>query len=267
MKKKVIAFTVFDDNNKAYAEMFENSLRKFHSEEELPLLKITGEDLTRRLAQDPHFFYRQKPLVASELIDEYDLVLGFDCDQIITGDLNHILNDTSYDVGTVLNFNRQDYKDFGPITTYIIDCTRYMNCGLVAMRSKAFIEHWKRLCLSDDIFLNLQYREQDILNILYYFGNYQVKCFDQFDPMSLDEHTWNGLVSYGEWLRAEIKDGKLILPKDKETGYPNTDITLKILHFAHGNVANKMNYRTKFSEPVIEHLDKLVRSKNENRKG
>lgn len=263
MKKKAVAFICYDENNRKYAEMFKASLRKFHSAEELPLVEVVGDDLNQRIQKDPQFFYRQKPTIASELIDDYELVIGFDVDQLVMGDLNHILNDTSYDIGTVLNFNRNDYKQYGAITTYIIDCTRYMNCGLVAMRSKDFIEHWKRLCYTDDIFLNLQYREQDVLNILYYFGGYQTKCFDIKDPLK-DVQTWNGLVSKGEGLRMKLVDGKVMLPKAAD-GYPNEDVIIKLYHWAGGNTPDKMNYRLAFNEEIVAYCDWLVKGSNEKR--
>lgn len=256
MKQKKIAFTIADEASMKYATMMINSLRKFHSEEELPLIVVSGDELKQYL-QDPHFFYRATPIIASKLIKDYDLVLKLDADQIITGDLNHVLNDDSYDLGTVLNFNRTDYQTFGPITTYNIDCTKYMNCGFVAMRSERFVEHWNRLCHTDEFFTTLQYREQDIMNILYYYGDYKVKCFDYPDALT-DEANWNGLVSYGEWLRIKLDGERLILPKSDD-GYPNRDVVIKALHWAHGNVADKMNYRIGFSEDVIRRLDYLVK--------
>lgn len=257
MKKKQIAFTIADDNNLPFAKKMINSLRKFHSEEELPVRLVSGDELKRYL-QDPHFFYRATPILASELIKDYDLVLKLDADQIITGDLNHVLNDTSYDVGTVLNFNRVDYQTFGPITTYNIDCTTYMNCGFVAMRSEAFIEHWKKLCMTPERFETLQYREQDLLNILYYYGDYKVKCFDHPDPLT-GEANWNGLICKGESLKMKLKDGKVLLPK-ADDGYPTQDVVVKAFHWAGPNI-EKFSYRTQFPEEIIKHFDWLVSEK------
>jgi len=264
MKKPVVAFITYDESHKEDARKFKNSLRKFHSEEELPLVEICGEDIKKRLAQDPHFFYRQKPIIASELMYQYETVIGFDIDQLVCGDLKHLWEDADYDVGTVLNFNPTDFKQYGPITTYIIDCTKYFNCGLVAMRSKAFIEHWKKLCFQDDIFLNLQYREQDILNILCKFGLYNVKCFDAMDEFET-EHRWHGIVAKGEGLRMKLinneeirSEAKVILPKS-ESGYPNTDILVKLYHW--GGPVKKFNYRVEFNEDLIKHFDYLVGDK------
>lgn len=258
--KKQIAFIIADDRNLPYAKMCINSLRKFHSADELPVKLITGKELEMRLIMDKDFFYRAIPIIASELLQEYELVLKLDADQIITGPLTDILEDKSYDLGSVLNFNPTDYKNLGPITTYIIHCMTYMNCGFVAMRNKKMVDHWKKLCLTPAIFNNLQYREQDIMNILFYFGDYKTKCFDHKDPQKTTT-SWYGLASYGEWLRVELQGDKLILPKN-ENGYPDKDIEIRCIHFAHGNV-EKMNYKIYFEESVIKRLDYLVGEKND----
>ena len=256
MKKKQIAFCIADERNLPYAQKMINSLRKFHIEEELPVRLITGEELKKYLKTDEQFFYRATPIIGSELIKDYDLALKLDADQIITGDLNHVLNDVSYDLGTVLNFNRTDYKTYGPITTYNIDCSKYMNCGFVAMRNPVFVEHWKKLCYTPELFGTLQYREQDIMNILYYYGNYKTRCFDCPDMLT-GEAYWGGLISYGEWLKIKLDNDKLILPKSDD-GYPTQDVVIKALHWAHGNVADKLNYRIGFNEEVIKRLDYLT---------
>jgi hypothetical protein len=253
MKKKVIAFTIADENNMKYAKMLENSLRKFHSEEELPFVIYSPKQW--ELNKDPHFFYRACPYYAKELIKEYDLVLKLDADQIITGDLGHILDDTGYEVGTVLNWNRVDPTIYGEVRVWDINADKYMNCGLVAMRSEAFINHWWALCQSEH-FNVYQYREQDLLNILLHYGMYNYKCFDWGE-------TWNGLIAKGEWPRTQIIDNKLvIMPQQLDNGafFPEKPKLLKVLHWAGGAAGtDKMNYRIGFPEEVVEYIDELVK--------
>lgn len=246
-KKKAVMFTVADSQNLPYAKMLANSLRKFHSEEELPLLIYSPDEKT--LQKDPDFFYRQKPHFAKELIKDYDLVIGADADQIITGDLNHILNDESYDIGGVINWNRIDPQLYGLVQVWDINPSRYLNCGLVAMRSKQFIDHWWELCTSEhfDVY---QYKEQDLLNILAWYCQYKVKVFDW-------EDTFNGLISKGEWPRVELEKDQLILDPDAQ-GFPERRKIIKVLHWAGGSGADKMNYRIGFNDAVIERLDYLV---------
>lgn len=249
---KAIAFTIADKNNEWMVPMLRNSLRKFHSEEELPL-KVYGEEELSKI-EDPHKFYRATPMFARELLKDYDLVIKMDCDQIVTGDLNHILN-SEYGVGVVYNWNRVDPLTYGEIGLLTIQPRQYFNCGLVAMRDKRFVENWWNLCNSAHFYM-MPMREQGFLNILCHYGDYDVKCFDDFDKM--ERHNgWYGLASKGEWLRAELIDGKVIIPKNDQ-GYPDRDKELHVCHWASGNNEPKMNYRVRFSEEMIDYIDWLV---------
>lgn len=257
MKKPVIAFTIADDKNIEYAKMLENSLRKFHSSTEIPLKFVTGDDLDIELDIDTNFFYRATPVIAERLIKEYDLVLKFDADQIVTGSLDYILKTKDYDVGTVMNWNRVDPQTYGYVQGWGILPPEYFNCGFVAMRSEAFVHHWNVVCHSPQ-FDRLQYREQDLLNILCYYGNYNVRCFDHGDGIA-NYYAWHGLISKGEWLRAEMKGNDIIVPADPQAqGAFSREWVIKLLHWAGGEGATKMNYKTRFNEDVIKRLDYLV---------
>lgn len=256
-KKPAIAFTIADDKNMPFALMLQNSLRKFHTEEELPLKIITGEDLKSELATDPDFFYRATPVIGERLIKEYDLVLKLDSDQIVTGGLNYILNTKDYDVGTVLNWNRIDPQTYGLVQGWGISPVEYFNCGLVAMRSEAFIHHWMVTAFSPQ-FSRLQMREQDLLNILCYYGNYNVRCFDHGDGIA-NYYSWHGLISKGEWLRAKMDGDKIVVPADTSTKSAFArEWQIRVIHWAGGAGAEKMNYKTRFQEDVIKRLDYLV---------
>jgi hypothetical protein len=56
-----------------------------------------------------------------------------------------------------------------------------------------------------------------------------------------------------------LQDDKLVLPKS-ENKYPDADTEIKVLHWAGGNLPNKLNYRLFFNEDVIERLDYLTRN-------
>src|SRR4051812_12115020 len=108
MKKPVLIFTVADQNHFEEARKMLTSLSKFHDPKEVDTIIITNLDPKEALAKlpkgvkiadlnpyikdDPAFFYRQKPIIGEEYIDDYELVLGLDSDQIILGDLNYIFN-------------------------------------------------------------------------------------------------------------------------------------------------------------------------------
>ncbi len=273
-KKPVVIFSVADDNNFPYAVMLFNSLTKFHSPKEIDMVLYTTEkrpdklkqlpqgikieDLTPYLKQDPMFFYRQKPVLGEPLLDEYELVLGMDSDQIVTGKLDYIFNTKDYDIGTVINWNRTDPQYFGLIAFQGIMPPEYFNCGLVAMRSKKFAHHWKVLCFSPQ-FDRLQFKEQDLLNVLCYYGNYNVRCFDNTDGIA-KYFAWHGLIAKGELIRAVMQGDDILIPKGLgDTPFPPVDIQLKVIHTGGGNMPNKMNYKTWFSsEEVTKRIDYLV---------
>jgi len=175
---------------------------------------------------------------------------------ICLGRFDHIINDDSYDVGAVLNFNRVDLKQYGPITFSPIDPTEYLNCGLVAMRSKPFVQHWLNLC-NGPYFQRLQYREQDLLNILAHFGDYRAKCFDHKQPDG--SVLWNGLISKGEYHRTELRNGEVWLPASEDQ-YPIEDVRLTFIHNAGGQGEKKVldSFRVYFPEAVADHIHKLI---------
>jgi len=257
MKKILVA--VADANNLKLAKGFENSLRKFHDEEELPYYLVTGDELAKYLSDDPAFFYRATPILGKRFLNDYDVVIKVDVDQIVMGNLSYIWEQANrYDVGTVLNINRIDPPKYGLVTTSVIDAPEYFNCGLVAMANKDFVNHWDKLCHSK-YFDRLQYREQDLLNIICHFGEYKVKCFDNYNPIN-GYFSWHGLVAKGETANAYLKGKDVVIPIDK-TGYPDREVILKLWHTAGGNNETKVNYRIYFPEEMIKHIDWLIGDK------
>lgn len=241
-------FTIADNNNLKYYEMMKNSLAKFTSD---PLILIDDEKIKQ--LGDPHFFYRSTPIIAKALFKDYDWVCKLDCDQIITGSLDHIWED-DFDVAVVRNSNpREDAKY--PVRLMDIHPFSYVNCGFVVMKSKAFVEHWLKLCMSEH-FINFQYKEQDLLNILIFYagtnfgGPYKIKFLD-------DSDSFYGLASKGYWPNIILKNNELFLPPTE--GYPKEEKKIKVIHFSGGNIPNKVNYRIHFQEEVVKHLDKLIK--------
>lgn len=247
---KIIVFTVADENNIVHARKMIKSFHKFHPDIDVKVYE--AEDVGNEAN-----YYRSTPMFAKELIKDYDLVLKLDADQIITGNLDYLFKE-EYDVGTVLNFNRVDKKIYGEVTVFDIPPQSYVNCGLVAMRSKKFIDHWWVLCNTYH-FQNLRYREQDLLNMMIHYGDYVVECFD-FPNKVKNYQAWHGLISKGEYNKMIMRDGKLILPKSKDR-YPEVDKEIKVLHSAGGKTEPKIgdSFRTLFSEDVIKYIDSLIK--------
>lgn len=228
MKKPRVAFCPADQNNEKFFQQLLSSLRKFHTEEELPLIRYDLKD-----NNDQHKWYRATPTIARELLKDYEVVIKLDADQIITGSLSDIW-EGDFDVATVLN--DPNY----PIQTW--DIKPYFNLGLVVIKNPEFIEHWGRLCYSDH-FLKYQFREQDLYNILCSdYHDYKVKCLD-------------GESIYGEsakplWATAQLVGGKLMAGGKQ----------INIIHFGGGSGdASKGNLKIRFQEDVVKWLDQLIK--------
>ena len=271
---KAVFFSACDVNNFPYAITFWNSMTKFHSPEKIDMILYTNqtdktqlaklpkgvkvEDISKLLLQDKNFWYRQKPVLMEPLMEKYELVVGFDVDQFVVGSLDYILNTKDYDVGTVINWNRIDPKLYGFVQFQGVMPAEYFNCGLVAARSKKFVHHWRVLCFSQQ-FDRLQYREQDLLNVLAYYGNYNVRCFDIPDGIA-KYAAWHGLIVKGELGSIILRGNDLIVSKGiGPTPFPPTEITVKVIHIGGGNQPNKMNFRSWFSnEEVIKRIEHLI---------
>ena len=244
--KKACFFTVADENNLKFAQMMDHSLKKFHPD--IPLMVYGPKELAE--IPNPQKFYMMTPLVGRLLLKEFEVVVKLDCDQVITGSLDHILNDDTYDIGVVLNSNPREVKKW-VVQVWNIGPLAYYNCGFVAMRSQKFVDHWWKLCMSPH-FAAYMYKEQDLLNILCHYGDYNVRCFDYSDK-------FHGLASSSYWNHIELRDGKLYLPPQPE-GYPDKEKEILALHFAGGqqNNANKMKFDGQFTPEVAKFLKGLV---------
>lgn len=252
MLKTVMFSIATDPKNLEYYEMMKNSLKKFHPD--IPLILYNAEKVKKYSDIDKSWSYRATPSIMNELKDEYDLIIQVNADQIITGPLDYVL-EGNYDMGVVYNWNRVDPKRYGSVSVLDIPSYYYYNLGFIAVRSKRLIKNWKKLAYSYH-FMNYRYREQDLLNIMAYYGDYKVRCFDEYDPKT-KYSAWHGLRSKGEWHKCIMRDGKMILPASIE-GYPERDKEIKILHWAAGSDGIKMNYRTYFSKECITYLDWLT---------
>jgi lipopolysaccharide biosynthesis glycosyltransferase len=236
MKKPRIMFCPADASP-AHLEQFatlEKSLRKFHSEEELPLIRVDNDK------KDSIFWHRKTPVTAYELTKEYEVVIGIDCDEIITGSLEKLWEPGDWDVKVVLN------DPTYPIAVWDIGSstgTPYFNGGLIVMKEGKFLDHFYRLSQTEHI-ARYQFQEQDILNLLCsdYF-DYTVDCLDYSDSI------------YGEfakpvWAHATLEDDKIMISGKQ----------LRVIHFGSGfNAPDKGNFRIKFSDEVSNHIAKLVK--------
>lgn len=252
---KRIFWSIADNNNIKYFEMMKNSFKKFNPNEELILFDQNAVMATG----DKDIFYRATPYFTKRLMEQgYDEVCKLDADQIITSNLDHIF-EGDFDLAGVFNSNPREDK-VNPIRLWDINPFSYLNCGFVVMRSKEFVDHWLNLCMSDH-FGNYQYREQDLLNIMVFYGNYKIKFLDQGSK-------WHGLISKSYWSQIikGIAEGKnhiaeeiLLLPKNEEWPIDETK-QIVCLHWAGGNQPNKMtDLNIRFSPEVAKYLQELIK--------
>lgn len=270
--KGLVAFTAADKNNLGYAFKLVASFKYFHPDVDIVLFtdeknpdnlpkNCIVKDISGHMEREgKNLFYKQKPYFANWLMNEgYTEVLGLDSDQIILGNIDYILhNEKKFDVGGVLNFNPFDLRAYGPITIQPVHyATEYLNCGLVMMRSHKFVKHWLKLC-NGPFFNRVQYREQDLFNIMCYFGEYDVFNFDDYNTYK-NYAAWHGLLGSSETLNTVLKGKDIIIPKNDVTGYPSVDIMFKVWHAAGGQAAfDKLNYRVKFPPEVVERINEIL---------
>jgi len=241
--KKVCFFTLASEGkNMEYAKMAANSLKKFHPD--IPHFIRPFDNLHN---------FRIYALHGMELAKEYELVINLDNDSIVTGSLDHIINDDSYDLGCVLNNNLIDPK----LQIWDTPYQFYANAGFVAIRGQRIWNWWHKLNHSMH-WDKYKFREQDMLNIIFHYGDVKVKMFDH-------SQSWHGLISKGRWDKLELKGDDIIMPKKQvdeyiKDKYPfkEGDKTIKVIHWAGGQVP-KMNYWVHFTKPVAERLDYLVK--------
>lgn len=244
-KDKIVVYTIADNKNLKYALNLEKSFKHFYPE--IKFVIFDQEYLDKfHLLNDPEFFYKATPYFTRQLLKEYELVVKIDADSILTGKIDSVFEDTSYDVGSVLNNNDVEPK----VSLTDLPWQYYLNCGFVAIRSQEFADHWWKLCYAP-FFRKYQYREQDMLNILFAYGNYNFRNFD------LDgENKLYGLASKGFWTKFKVKDGKLILPQGKQVG---VDKQIVCIHNGGGSVENKLNLDRIFLPEVAEYIKNLIK--------
>jgi len=236
-------FTVSDKNNEKHLTRLANSFNKFHPDDKLI---VFGEDVIKGY-RDPDFFYRACPILAMNLFKQgYTEVCKLDVDQIITGSLSDIWTG-EYDLGVVLNSNPREMKNI-TVSVATIDPLQYYNCGLVVMKNPVFVEQWLKLCHSYH-FQRLQYREQDLMNLMVHYGNWRVRQLD-------DAKAFYGLSAKGYWLLTKLDGDKIVVSGNEE--WNKEDVELKVIHFAGGNDPQKGNYKLFFPEDVCQRIDQLI---------
>ena len=242
---KVVAFTVADDNNMKYARGLQNSLKKFHPDLEFKI--FTSREISQ--TKDPHIFYRATPYFGLYLMQQgYDTVIKLDADQVILGDISHVW-EGDFDIATVNNSNPKELNKI-QVGLQGINPMEYQNCGFVVMKNKDFVQFWLALCTTPR-FNAFQFREQDILNNIIFWGRFKARFLD------MEGQKFHGLASKGYELQTELRDDKLILPVIE--GYTNEEKQIVCWHQAGGNIPNKMNFNILFKPEIAKWIKNLTK--------
>jgi hypothetical protein len=93
-------------------------------------------------------------------------------------------------------------------------------------------------------------KEQDLLNIMVFYCNYDVKFLDA-------ENSFYGLASKGYWSEVILKGDELILPGNEE--WNKEDKTIRVIHFAGGNSPDKGNFRIRFQPEIVKRIEELTK--------
>ena len=254
----VLFYTVaMDEKNMTLTQSMINSFKKFNPNHEIKV--FTTQDMIG-FSDIPFsdyriYDFRLTPFFSRKLIEKYDTVIRLDADQIITGNLDHVL-EGDYDVAVVQNSNPRDWKKHFNMTgqmlsLYDIDPLDYVNCGFTVIKSKRFVEHWWKLCCAQ-FFNQYPFREQDMLNILVHYFNYKVKFLDR-------SNKWHGLITKGYWPFIQKIGDKLIIKQNKE--WPtDEDKEVVIIHWAGGDQAyfKLKDINIKFQYEVAQYLKTLI---------
>ena len=227
-------------------DLLKNSFKKFHPNDDFIL--FSDDDIKQ--TNDNMIFYRAAPYFARKLFDAgYTEVCKLDADTIVLGNLDHIW-ESDYDVAVVNNANPKEFKTY-PVSVWDIDPLAYVNAGFVVMKSERFINHWLSLCYSPH-FNNYQMKEQDLLNILVFYGDYKVKLLDA-------SNKWHGLIARQYEPIAKLIDNKVILEKDEN--WPKDESKQIVAWTTAGghNAPHKMKYNLFFNTEVSAYIDKLIK--------
>jgi len=142
-KKPLVFFTsVSDEYYHSYgADKLVKSAKYFHPDIPFVVLGTAQVNLIHaNLDLNPPFLFEH-------FLDEYKTAVRFDADSMLTGPLDELLGiirEGDFDVIAVRNNN-----DFGmagkdsPIVQHNVDVDQYKNTGLIAVKSREFIERWK----------------------------------------------------------------------------------------------------------------------------
>lgn len=180
--KPIVFYTFISDNyyQPIGTPKLINSFKRFHPD--IPLVIFRQDVVDAIIDPSKKFMGGQvnwlnaKPMFAKLLTDKYELVVNIDADTVILGRLDELIDDKSYDVGSVMNFNDFENRSFDNITAEM-----YLQAGLVASRRPEFWDIWMQSSLKEN--WHMKCAENDTLNMVVYDdlvpAGWKLKIFDK----------------------------------------------------------------------------------------
>ena len=233
------------------AHKLSQSLKYFHPE--IDFYCFGDQQLNELFSIHPNVNWNTvHPFVSYQLVDQYDMVVHFDADSMIVGKLDELLDESNLNFDIIGVRNNNDLNKAGkdnPITNSGLDTQKYLNAGLVAVTSKAFIKQWM---LNNIEFGNqMPFQEQTVLNLM--TNDWKTKIIDP-----IESNVYYGISNlYGNnthwdsWMDVQLIENELILNNKK----------VKVLHHGGGHGATKLNFNL-FNKEVKQYLTQIYESNN-----
>lgn len=213
--KPIVFYTFISDNyySPIGTPKFINSFKRFHPD--IPLV-VFRQDIVDKII-DPSKKYmggavnwlNAKPMFAKLLTDKYELVVNIDADTVVLGRFDELIDDNSYDIGSVMNLNDFENRHLENVTNDM-----YLQAGLVASRKPEFWDMWMDMSLREN--WRLKCAENDTLNLLVYQqlvpSGWKLKIFDK------DKDYWGckSLNREGEFV---VTQGKVMCRGEQVKAY------------------------------------------------
>lgn len=236
-------------NNQIDFNGFIGSFKKFHPD--IDLIIFTDDVIKHLFSQKPWLNYDNcKASFAKLLYNDYDLVVNVDSDFYFFDRCKEIL-DGDYDVAACANFNNMLNVSLSPqiISGYNLKPVSevdYIQGGLIASTSKKFWDDYENM--SKDLSTKLPLRENDVLNALWYSGNYRTKVLDgDVDFRSPNFKQYYNCASLGRTDKCYIENDKVYLD-----GRP-----MRSYHVAWGH-GHKKRLPELFSAEICEWFNKKI---------
>lgn len=239
---KTCFYTILQKNYSGCIEsdLFIKSFKYFHPD--IPLFIVDDDLIARLIAETPGLdFYNMKASAAKLFYDEYELVVNIDADHFIFGRMDEIL-EGDFDVAAPSNYNY--YENVGvSLTSYrgnvynIIPEEKYAQAGLIASTSKEFWKTYEKASLLHAPHMTC--RDNDVLNMVLQFGNYNFKVLDGgWTPTDPNRYCYYGCSSLSLESKVQlINDTPCI-----------DNIPIRCYHVARGSA--KPKFAQLFPQPI-----------------